>query len=81
LGTGAPDLGMGGEEAAMIMAELFLARHETPFAAYMALQSALLQRHLRRGGSLDRWCSDIAPAYRRRYEQVFAAAREKQRAA
>jgi hypothetical protein len=56
----------------MILAEVFLARHGTPFAAYMALQSALLQRHLSRGGSLDEWCLQIAPAFRRRYEPIFA---------
>ena len=58
----------------MILALQFLARHESPFAAYMALQRTLMRRYLSRGGTEDGWCTQIAPAFRRRYAPVFAAA-------
>ena len=58
----------------MILAQRFLARYETPFAAYMALQRALLVHYLSRGGTEERWCAEIAPLFRRRYQRVFAEA-------
>lgn len=58
----------------MILAQKYLARYETPFAAYMALQRALLLHYLSRGGTEERWCKQIAPLFRRRYHPVFAAA-------
>ena len=50
-----------------ILAQLFLARHESPFAAYMALQRALLGHHLSQGGSPEDWCERMAPRFRQRY--------------
>lgn len=58
----------------MILAQKYLARYETPFAAYMALQRALLLHYLNCGGTEERWCQQIAPIFRRRYQPVFAAA-------
>ena len=53
-----------------ILAQLYLARHESPFAAYMALQAALLARHVSRGGSPEDWCERMAPVFRRRYQRL-----------
>jgi hypothetical protein len=58
----------------MILAQRFLARYETPFAAYMALQRALLVHYLSRGGTEERWCAEIAPLFSRRYQPLFAEA-------
>lgn len=58
----------------MILAQKYLARYETPFAAYMALQRALLLHYMSRGGTAETWCVKIAPIFRRRYMPVFAAA-------
>jgi hypothetical protein len=57
----------------MILAQQYLARHSSPFAAYMALQRSLMQHYLSQGGSAETWCNRIAPAFRRRYAPVFAA--------
>lgn len=58
----------------MILAQKYLARCDTPFAAYMALQRALLVHYLSRGGTEERWCREIAPIFRRRYLPAFTAA-------
>lgn len=58
----------------MILAQQYLARHKTPFAAYMALQRALLVHYMTLGGTEENWCERIAPAFRRRYQPVFADA-------
>ncbi|MGQ0562772.1 MAG: hypothetical protein ACT443_12970 [Gemmatimonadota bacterium] len=58
----------------MILAQRYLARYESPFAAYMALQRALMLHYLSRGGTAEHWCQRIAPIFRRRYQPVFAAA-------
>ena len=55
----------------MILAQKYLARYETPFAAYMALQRALMLHYLSRGGSEQMWCERIAPLFHRRYEQML----------
>lgn len=55
------------ERSMKILAELYLARHESQFAAYMALQRALLEHHLVRGGSVEDWCERMAPRFRQRY--------------
>ena len=64
----------GAREREMVLVQQYLARHKSPFAAYMALQRALLRRYLLRGGTEELWCVRIAPAFRRRYAPVFAAA-------
>ena len=58
----------------MILAHRYLARYETPFAAYMALQRALLLHYMSRGGTAEKWCAKIAPLFQRRYLPVFSAA-------
>lgn len=58
----------------MLLAQKYLARYDTPFAAYMALQRALLVHYLSRGGTEERWCQAIAPIFRRRYQPAFAEA-------
>lgn len=55
----------------MILAQKYLARYNTPFAAYMALQRALLIHYLTQGGSEERWCSHIAPHFHRRYQGMI----------
>lgn len=58
----------------MILAHEYLARHRTPFEAYMALQRALMVRFMTRGGTEEWWCTRLAPAFRKRYTPIFAAA-------
>jgi hypothetical protein len=55
----------------MILAQEYLARYGTCFDAYMALQRALMQRYLTRGGTKELWCERFAPAFRRRYGPIF----------
>ena len=55
----------------MILAQKYLARYETPFAAYMALQRALMMLYLSRGGTEREWCERIAPHFHRRYERML----------
>jgi hypothetical protein len=55
-----------------VLAAPYLARYESRFEAYMALQSALVRQYIRRGGSAEEWCRRLAPVYRRRYGPVFA---------
>ena len=50
-----------------ILAHSYRARHQSGFSAYMALQSALMRHYLRRGGTVQQWCSRMAPAFRDRY--------------
>jgi hypothetical protein len=50
-----------------ILASSYRARHQTGFSAYMALQCALMQHYVRRGGTVQQWCSRMAPAFRDRY--------------
>jgi hypothetical protein len=57
----------------MLYAHLFLGRYQTGFTAYNALQARLLRRYLARGGTLDGWCTRIAPAFRARYGWMLAA--------
>ena len=55
----------------MILAQKYLARYATPFAAYMALQRALMMHYLSRGGSEQKWCERMAPLFHRRYERML----------
>jgi hypothetical protein len=55
----------------MILAQYYLARYGTSFDAYMALQRALMQRYVTRGGSKETWCERFAPIFRRRYWPIF----------
>jgi hypothetical protein len=49
----------------------FVEKHGTGFAAYIALERALLQHWLARGGSLGEFCGRLAPAFRRRYGPIL----------
>lgn len=55
----------------MILAQKYLARYKTPFAAYMALQRALMVHYLLRGGSEEQWCAHMAPRFEKRYGPLF----------
>jgi hypothetical protein len=55
----------------MILAQKYLARYETPFAAYMALQRSLMILYMSRGGSEREWCERIAPLFHSRYEKML----------
>jgi hypothetical protein len=55
----------------MMMAQTYLARYQTPFAAYMALQRALLFHFLMRGGTPEQWSRGLAPAFSKRYGSAF----------
>jgi hypothetical protein len=44
------------------------------FAAYTALQCALMRRHLARGGTAEDFCIRLAPVFHRRYAPVFLEA-------
>lgn len=55
----------------MILAQFYLARYGTCFDAYMALQRALMQRYLLRGGTKEGWCERFAPRFRERYWPIF----------
>jgi hypothetical protein len=51
----------------MEVARRFLEEYPTPFAAYTALQCALMRRFLARGGSQEEFCVRLAPVFHRRY--------------
>lgn len=55
----------------MILASEYRAKHGSGFAAYMALQAALLRHYLARGGTVQMWCARLAPAFQRRYASVL----------
>jgi hypothetical protein len=44
------------------------------FAAYAALQCALMRRHLARGGTAEDFCDRLAPAFHRRYAPMLLEA-------
>ena len=58
-----------------ILAEEYLARHGSSFAAYMALQRALLARFGGRGGTEQAWCERMAPVFHARYRGLIGGAR------
>ncbi len=49
------------------LGDSYLARFPGPLAAYNRLQSALMRRFMNRGGTMDRWMIELAPAFRQRY--------------
>ncbi len=51
----------------MLLGQWYLSKSPTPLAAYNRLQIVLMRRFLRRGGTMDAWMQEIAPAFRRRY--------------
>lgn len=44
-----------------------VAGQPTRYAAYIALQVALMRRHLARGGTLEDFCARLAPIFHRRF--------------
>jgi hypothetical protein len=55
----------------MEIARRYLARSPSRFQAYLALQAALMNRHLARGGSMEDFCHRLAPAFRRRWAHML----------
>jgi hypothetical protein len=55
----------------MMLADYHRARCASGFAAYMALQRALLGRWLARGGTEQSWCLRLAPVFRERYGSLL----------
>lgn len=49
----------------------FAARYPTGFAAYLALEVALMRRFVARGGTEEEFCARLAPAFHRRYAPVL----------
>ncbi|MGH7128382.1 MAG: hypothetical protein ACREIV_07420 [Planctomycetaceae bacterium] len=52
-----------------LLASSYRAKHQTGFAAYMALQAALMRHYVRRGGTVQHWCACMAPIFHERYAQ------------
>ena len=50
-----------------LLGRSYLSTSPTPLAAYNRLQAALMERFLKRGGTIDRWVECFAPLFRRRY--------------
>lgn len=55
----------------MEVARRFLETHTTGFGAYLALQCALMRRHVARGGTAEDFCARLAPVFHRRYAPVL----------
>lgn len=51
----------------MEVARRFLEECPTRFAAYTALQCALMRRYMARGGTQEEFCLRLAPVFHRRY--------------
>lgn len=49
----------------------FVEKSPTRFEAYLALQCALMQRFVARGGTTEEFCERLAPAFRRRYAHLL----------
>jgi hypothetical protein len=55
----------------MEVARRFVESCPSPFAAYSALQCALMRRYLAQGGTPEEFCLRLAPAFHRRYAPVL----------
>ena len=55
----------------MEIARKYVESSPTRFAAYVALQCALMRRFLARGGTTEDFCARLAPAFHRRYGPVL----------
>lgn len=51
----------------METARRFIDHSRTRFAAYVALQCALMRRFVARGGTPEEFCERLAPVFHRRY--------------
>lgn len=49
----------------------YVAVQPSRYAAYVALQVALMRRYLARGGTLEDFCSRLAPIFHRRYAPIL----------
>lgn len=45
----------------------FVAQQRTPYAAYTALQIALMRHFVARGGTAEEFCERLAPVFHRRF--------------
>jgi hypothetical protein len=52
----------------------YLIAYPTGFAAYLALQRALIARYQARGGTAEEFCLRLAPVFRKRYAELLADA-------
>ena len=50
-----------------LLGDSYKARFPGPLAAYNRLQASLMRHFVERGGTMDRWMTDLAPAFRQRY--------------
>lgn len=55
----------------MEVARKYLEECPTRFAAYTALQCALMRCYMARGGTQEEFCLRLAPAFHRRYAPVL----------
>lgn len=55
----------------METARRFIVGSPTRYGAYLALQCALIQRHVARGGTPEDFCLRLAPVFRRRYAPLL----------
>lgn len=53
-----------------MLGDMYLARCGSGFQAYMALQRALVNRWVARGGTEQSWCDRLAPVFRTRYAEL-----------
>ena len=56
----------------MLLATYYLARAQSPLAAYNALQVRLMIRFIGRGGSEAEWVAHYAEPFRRRFGWMLA---------
>lgn len=55
----------------MEIARRFIRSAPSPFAAYLSLQTALMQRHVARGGTMEDFCQRLAPVFHRRWATLL----------
>lgn len=55
----------------MEVARRYMDEYPTRFAAYAALQCALMRRYMARGGTQEEFCIRLAPAFHRRYAPLL----------
>jgi hypothetical protein len=57
----------------MLLASYYLARAQSPLAAYNALQVSLMLRFIGRGGTAADWVTHYAEPFRRRFGWMLTA--------
>jgi hypothetical protein len=60
----------------MEMARRFMETNSSGFAAYIALQCALMRRFVARGGTSEDFCSRLAPVFHRKYAPLLLEERD-----